>query len=152
MLNFIKRNAKFVVVISVSFLIIAGLSTALIVTNIGSGGRGRNRDRDPERIAYSQEQRAERAEVRGAYVANDQTERGSRRNKSECRPLTDEQIAERTEKIIEKLDRKLADGEITQAQYDEKLEIIENGEYPFFERGSKNKTDKTPNSNKSEEA
>jgi len=45
MLNFIKRNAKFVIVLGVSFLLIAGLTAALNVTNVGTGQeRGRDRD------------------------------------------------------------------------------------------------------------
>jgi len=61
MLNFLKRNAKFVVTLGVSLLIVAGLSTALIVTNVGSAS-ARGRDRDRERPVLTEEQIAERVE------------------------------------------------------------------------------------------
>ena len=65
MLDFIKRNAKFVVTIGVSFLIVAGLSAALIATNVPSASaRGRDRDRTREhvRVEMTEEQIAERVE------------------------------------------------------------------------------------------
>jgi len=109
MLEFIKRNVKFVVTIGVSFLIIAGLTTALIVTNVG-GGRGHGRD-------HGREWSRETMQVE----------------------MTEEQIAQRTERARERLEQKLADGSITQEEYDERLAAIESGEYPVSgrERGSR---------------
>jgi len=93
MLDFIKRNAKFVIVTSVSFLIIAGLTTALIMTNTGParGRHNRDRNRDSSRIERidrerPQEQNTE-TEVRGAF-----TEQRAGRSQ---RGMTDEQRAER---------------------------------------------------------
>ena len=107
MLSFIKRNLKFVIVIAVSFVIIAGLSTALILTNVGTGhARGRDRDRGSSRI-----ERVERVE------------------------LTEEQIAERLESRRERLEQRLADGRITQEEYDERIAAIESGEYVPGSRG-----------------
>ena len=103
MKDFIKRNVKFVVTIGVSFLIIAGLTTALIVTNVGGGGRDRNRDRDRSRDSIRME-------------------------------LTEEQIAERTENARERLEQRLAEGRITQEEFNERSAAIESGEYPAFER------------------
>ena len=151
MINFIKRNAKFVVLTTVAFVIIAGLSTALILTNTGHGGRGRDRDRSPERVALIDEHRSERREIRGAYDATELADRGERgdridrterRNRTEREPLTDEQIAERIEMKKEKLEQKLEDGIITQEEYDEKIEKLENGEYPLFDRAGRGKKNK----------
>jgi len=157
MLNFIKGNVKFVVTVGVSFLIIAGLTTALILTNVGPRGAGRNRA-SAARIELTEEQVAQRAEEARARLQQRVTDgsitqeeyesrlaaiesgefrgsRGSRsegsrseRNasgeqrtpRSEREPLTEEQIAERLEKSKAKLEQKLAAGEITQAEYDEK--------------------------------
>jgi len=89
MINFLKRNLKFVVVTSVAFLIIAGLSTALILTNIGHGSRGRDRNRHPDRIMQiddqgaAYERRAERRERGGRTERNEQRERGERGERSE---------------------------------------------------------------------
>ena len=145
MLNFIKRNAKFVVTIGVSVLVIAGLSTALILTNIGHGGRSRDRDRGSERISVSREDRSENPEVRGAYeAAENRTRRNDRRERAEREPLTEEQIAERVESIREKLAQRLEDEKITQEEYDEKIAALESGEYPLHGRGSRgSKGDKT---------
>ena len=44
--------------------------------------------------------------------------------------LTDEQKAEMTAKMQEKLAQKLADGEITQEQYDEIIAAIQDGKMP----------------------
>jgi len=66
MLDFFKRNIKFVAVIGVSVLVIGGLSAALLVTNIASAsdrGRERNRDRSHQiRVELTEEQRADRIE------------------------------------------------------------------------------------------
>ena len=63
MLDFIKRNAKFVVTLGVSFLLVTGLTTALIVTNVSTAsarGRDRNRAHVTERTPLTEEQIAER--------------------------------------------------------------------------------------------
>jgi len=178
MLNFIKRNAKFVIVIGISFVLIAGLTAALIVTNVGTGhARGRDRDRSSSRIELTEEQIAERIENRrdrlaqrladgsitqeeydariaaiesGEYPSGDRVRSGSRSSRSadgenrsrnsERTPLTDEQIEERKEKMRDRLAQELADGNITQAEYNEKLEAIESGEFrgQRGSRGNKN--------------
>jgi len=99
MLDFIKRNVKFVITLGVSVVLVAGLTTALIVTNTGSAS-ARGRDRNNARVE-----------------------------------LTEEQIAERAENARARLEQKLADGDITQEQYDEKLAAIESGDF----RGSGNR-------------
>ena len=177
MLNFIKRNLKFVIVVGVSFLLIVGLTTALILTNVGTGharGRDRDRDRNHVRVELTQEQIAERVESRrerleqrladgritqeeydariaaiesGEYPAGDRVRSGSRsrsengEGRSERTPLTEEQIAERVEKLRERLAQELADGNITQAEYNEKLEAIENGEFRGLGRSRGNKSE-----------
>jgi len=136
MLNFIKRNLKLVIITAVSFVLIAGLTTALIITNTGTGqarGRDRDRERRSAHVELTQEQIAERAERR-----SERTE--GRSERSERTPLTEEQIAERAEKLREKLAQELADGNITQAEYNEKIEAIENGEFRGFGRSRGNKS------------
>jgi len=59
MLGFIRRNAKLAIVTGVSLLLIAGLTTALIFTNVGTGS-ARGRDRGTSRIELTEEQIAER--------------------------------------------------------------------------------------------
>jgi len=100
MFSFIKRNVKFVVTIGISVIIIAGLTTALIITNAGRGG---GRERSRERVQAQVE-------------------------------LTEEQIAERVENARERLAQKLADGTITQEEYDERLAAIESGECSVLDR------------------
>ncbi len=53
--------------------------------------------------------------------------------------LTDEEKAEMTAKMQERLKQQLADGKITQAQYDEMMKAIENGEMPRVMRGQPGK-------------
>jgi len=104
MLNFIKNNVKFVVAIGVSFVIIAGLTTALIVTNVGGGrGQSRDRNRDQIRVELTEEQIAERAE-------------------------------NARERMEQRLQQRLEDGRITEEEYNESRAAIESGEYPAFER------------------
>ena len=157
MVDFLRRNAKFVIVITAAFVIIAGLSTALILTNTGHGRRGRDADTKPDRIMLIDELRAENREqseikylnVTGRDERTDKTERsnrgsrGDRVAKTERVPLTEEQIAEKTERILEKLEQKLANGEITQDEYNEKLERIENGDFRLHDRAGKSKKQKT---------
>jgi len=107
MLGFIKRNVKFVVTIGVSALIIAGLTTALIVTNVGQGS--------------------------AAYRERVSAERNVERNVE----LTEEQLAERVERVRERLERRLTDGEITQEEYDERVAALESGEWMPTERGGR---------------
>ena len=179
MLNFIKRNIKLVIVTGVSFVLIAGLTTALIITNVGTGqARGRDRDRSSARV-MTQEQIEERIQSRrerldqrladgsitqdeydtrlaaleggvhygraSDFSARDGMRRGSndgsRERGSERMPLTEEQLAEKLEAYREKLAEQLANGEITQAEYDEKIEAIENGEFPFRDRNRANKSE-----------
>ena len=114
MLDFIKRNMKVVIITGVSVFVIAALSTALLVTNVASAS-GRGRDHDKE---HSRERRHVRME------------------------LTEEQIAERAENARERLAQRLADGKITQEEYDEKITALENGEFPLHgrsKRGGRNK-------------
>ena len=174
MLNFLKRNVKFVVIIGVSVLVIGGLSTALFVTNIASAGErgrdgGRDRDRGSIRMELTEEQIAERAEhmrerltqrledgritqeqyderiaaiESGEFPMSGKRSRGGGRERVE---LTEEQIAERVAQIRERLDQRLADGSITQEQYDEKIAALESGEYPLSgrsKRGGGNKGNK----------
>jgi len=99
MKDFIKRNVKFVVTIGVSLLIVAGLTTALIVTNTGyasAGNRDRSRSRDRDHVRVE---------------------------------MTEEQIEQRLDHARERLAQKLADGRITQEEHDERLAAIESGEY-----------------------
>jgi len=113
MKEFIKRNVKFVVTIGVSFLIIAGLTTALIVTNVGGGrGHGRGHGRD-----HGMDRSRETMQVE----------------------LTEEQIAQRAGSARERLEQRLADGRITQEEFDERVAAIESGEYPASskDRGSR---------------
>ena len=164
MVNFLKRNVKFVVVIGVSVLVIAGLSTALLVNNVAmAGGRGRDRDRGAARMELTEEQIAERAEhmrerldqrlADGRITQEDYDERlaaiesgefpmsGRRsrdRGEGRERPeLTEEQKAERIAQMKEKLEQRLADGSITQEEFDEKTAALESGEYPFSGRGKR---------------
>jgi len=163
MIDFLKRNVKFVTVIAIAVVVIAGLSTALILTNTGHGHRGKDRDAKPDRIMLIDEQNLESrdcTEERSAYATIDRSRRGDsaqrtdrlersdragrpeRADKAERLPLTEEQIAEKTEKILNKLEQKLADGEITQEEYEEKLEKIENGDFQISGRGGKSKKNK----------
>ena len=166
MIDFLKRNAKFVTVIATAVVVIAGLGAALILTNTGHGHRGKDRDTKPDRIMLIDEQgldHRDRTEVRSAYATVDRSQRSDRieRNdradradrsersdrteradKPERLPLTEEQIAEKTEKILNKLEQKLADGEITQEEYEEKLEKIQNGDFPISGRSGKHKKTK----------
>jgi len=174
MLNFLKRNVKFVVIIGVSVLVIGGLSTALLVTNVASAsdrGHDRSRDRGSIRMELTEEQIAERAEQmrerleqrladgritqeqydeRIAAIENGEFRGSGRRSRGsgeerERAELTEEQKAERLAQAREKLDQRLADGSITQEEYDEKITVLESGEYPFSgrsKRGGGNKGDK----------
>jgi hypothetical protein len=129
MINFLKRNIKAVIITGVSVFIIAGLSTALIMTTAASGrGGSRNgsrdggRERNHARIELTEEQIAEREEQRA------------------------QRLAERLENARERLEQKLADGSITQEEYNEKLATLDSGEYPFSRgdrRGSGNKSEKS---------
>jgi uncharacterized membrane protein len=72
----------------------------------------------------------------GEYPSSDRSRRGGSRERSgERTELTEEQRAqrhaERLENAIERLEQKLADGNITQEEYNEKLAALESGEYPF---------------------
>ena len=158
MINFLKRNIKAVIITGISVFVIAGLSTALVVTNVASAsGRGRDgsRERNRVRVELTEEQIAERLENArerlqqrlddgritqeefnemsaaidsGEYPFAGRNRRGGSRERAE---LTEEQIAERLASARERLDQRLADGSITQEEYDEKLAAIESGEYPF---------------------
>jgi len=181
-LSFLKRNIKVVIITGVSVFVIAGLSTALIVTNVASAsGRSRDRGRDRTRvqIELTEEQIAERVENArerlqqrlndgritqdefneriaaldsGEYQFSGRSSRGSgsRDRGSDRAELTDEQraqrLAERLESARERLEQRLADGSITQEEYNEKLEALESGEYPSSSRnrrGSENKSEDT---------
>lgn len=112
MLEFLKRNVKFVITIGVSVLVIAGLSTTLILTNVASASdRGRerrhDRDRNHVRIELTEEQLAEREQLR------------------------QERAEQRAADHREKLEQRLAAGEITQEEFDEKIAALESGECPF---------------------
>jgi len=107
MIDFLKRNVKTVVISSVALVIIAGLSTALVLTNIGHGNRGKDRDRRPDRIMLMHDQRVEKSE-----------------------------------RVFDRLEQKLADGAITQEEYNEKLEKIENSEYRVSGRSAKGQKNK----------
>ena len=134
MLNFLKRNVKFVVTIGISVLVIAGLSTTLILTNVASASdRGRerrhDRDRSSVRMELTEEQLAEREQIR------------------------QERAEQRVAKVREKLEQRLADGEITQEEFDEKIAALESGECPLDgkskrsgggSRGNKGNKEKTP--------
>jgi len=167
MLNFLKRNVKFVIIIGVSVLVIAGLSTALLVTNVAmAGDRGRDRDRGSARMELTEEQIAERVEnmkerlaqrlADGRITQEEYNERlaaiesgdfqmsgrrtrdrGEGRVRGERAELTEEQKAERIAQMREKLDQRLADGSITQEEYDEKVAALDSGEYPFSGRGKR---------------
>jgi len=116
MKNFLKRNIKAIIITGVSVFVIAGLSTALIMTNVASAsGRGRdgNRERNRVKIELTEEQIAEREEQRA------------------------ERLAERLANARERLDQRLADGSITQDEYNEKLATLESGEYPFSSRSGR---------------
>ena len=183
MLNFLKRNVKFVIIIGVSALVVAGLSTALLVTNVASAS-DRGRDRDPgrdrgsvrmelteeqvaERIEHMRERLAQRladgritqeeyderiaAIESGEFPVSGRRSRGSGegRVRGERTELTEEQKAERIAQMREKLDQRLADGSITQEQYDEKTAALDSGEYPISGRnkrggGSKGNKAETP--------
>jgi len=122
-LSFLKRNIKAAIITGVSVFVIAGLSTALIMTNVASArGRDGGRERNRVRVELTEEQMAERQEQRA------------------------ERQAERLANASARLEQKLADGSITQEEYNEKLAAIESGEYPSS-RG-----DRRGRGNKSEES
>jgi len=117
MINFIKRNAKTVVISAISLVLIAGLSAALIVTNVGTANaRGRDRNRSDNRS-----DRVARAE------------------------LTEEQLAERMALRIERLEQRLEDGKITQEEFDEYKAALESGEYPEGEKTRSGKSHRNKN-------
>jgi len=101
MREFIKRNVKTIIISGVSLFIIAGLCVALIATNVGTAN-ARGRDRSGGRNSERVHTRVE---------------------------LTEEQIAERIAERIQRLEQRLEDGKITQEEYDEKMAILESGEY-----------------------
>ena len=167
MLNFLKRNVKFVIIIGISVLIIGGLSTALIVTNVAyAGDRGRDRDRGSVRAELTEEQIAERVEnmrerlaqrlADGRITQEEYDERiaaiesgdfqmsgrrsrdrGEGRVRGERVELTDEQRAERIAQMRERLEQRLADGSITQEEYDEKNAALDSGEFPLSGRSGR---------------
>ena len=167
MLNFLKRNVKFVIIIGVSVLVIGGLSTAILVTNVASAtDRGRDRDRGSARMELTDEQIAERVEhmrerlaqrlADGRITQEEYDERiaaiesgdfqisgrrsrdrGEGRVRGERAELTEEQIAERIAQMREKLDQRLADGSITQEEYDEKNAALDSGEFPLSGRSGR---------------
>ncbi|MCL2663710.1 MAG: SHOCT domain-containing protein [Oscillospiraceae bacterium] len=174
---FLKRNIKVVIITGISVFVIAGLSTALIVTNVASargrdGGRDRNRVRvelTEEQIAEREEHARERLQQRlddgritqdefneriaaidsGEYQFSGRSGRSRDRN-VERAELTDDQRAERLANAKERLEQRLADGSITQEEYDEKLAGLESGEYPFSSRdrrGSRNREEKSEENN-----
>ena len=117
-LNFLKKNLKVVVVSAVALVLVGGMTAALLVTNVGIN-RGGERTR------------------RGVAMAAERSESGSsERRTRERAELTEEQIEQRTAEAREKLAQRLADGTITQEEYNEKIEMIENGEFP---RGGRSK-------------
>ena len=122
-MNFLKRNIKVVIITGISVFVIAGLSTALVMTNVASArGRDGSRERNRVRIELTEEQIAEREEQRA------------------------ERHTERLANARERLDEKFADGSITQEEYNEKLAALESGENPFSSR------DRRGRGNKSEES
>jgi len=123
--TFLKRNLKMTITVTVSVLMIAGLTTALAI-NMTSPGRGSGRSGRAQAAHVSSE---ERHPDRGDRTGSG--ERGQRgdRSEREREPLTEEQIAERIEKARARLDEKLAEGSITQEEYDEKLALIESGDF-----------------------
>ena len=110
MINFIKRNAKTVIISAVSISLIVVLATALIITNVGTGS-ARGRDRGSDRVR----ERAARHE------------------------LTEEQLAEyleqKKEQLLDRLEQRFENGAISQEEYEEKLAAIENGVFPLRTRG-----------------
>jgi len=133
MINFLKRNVKLTVVTGIALLIIAGLTTALVVTNTGPS---RDRTRPGRNVAMA----ADRGE-RDPSMAADRGDKAEREPRGERTPLTEEERAERhAERLAlarDRLDQKLADGSITQEQYDEALERLENNEFPRGGRGGR---------------
>lgn len=129
-LGFIKRNMRMVITISVAVLVIAGLSTALVVTNAGSSGRGGSRSGRAMAATHSErgEHRSERSDRASRGCGDEDCERGNRSSHSRVE-LTEEQIAERAEIARERLAQKLADDEITQDEYEERLAAIEVGDF-----------------------
>ena len=129
MINFFKRNIKVVIITGISVFVIAGLSTALVMTNVASArGRDGGRERNRVRVELTEEQIAEREEERA------------------------QRHAQRLENARERLEQKLADGSITQEEYDEKLTALESGENPFSGgdrrgRGRGNKTEEPEENN-----
>ena len=179
-LSFFKRNIKVVIITGVSVFVIAGLSTALIMTNVASargrdGSRERNRVRaelteeqiaqrldnarqrlqqrlDDERITQEEFNEMNAAIDSGEYPFSGRSNRssGSRERSTERAELTDEQraerLAERLANARERLEQKLADGSITQEEYNEKLAAIESGEYPSSSRNRRNSENKSEKS------
>ena len=124
MANFFKKNLKVIVISGVSVFLIAGLSVTLLMTGVASAGsRNRDKNRDGERSRH--------------HVRIE---------------LTEEQIAEKIEQVRERLEQKLADEKITQEEFDDKIEALENGEFERHGRngrrgGRTRDRDKTPTDN-----
>ncbi|MCL2425852.1 MAG: hypothetical protein FWD05_05900 [Oscillospiraceae bacterium] len=139
--GFIKRNLKMVITTSVAVLVIAGLSTALVLTNLGSSGRGGSRGGRAMATSYTQrsEERSERSERTSRGCGEEDCERGNRAGRSRVE-LTEEQIAERAENARERLAQKLADDEITQEEYEERLAAIEAGDFRGGRSSRSNRT------------
>jgi len=122
MANFLKRNMKVIIISGVSVFLIAGLSITMLMTGVASAsGRGRDKGGDRER----------RHHVR--------------------MELTEEQIAEKMEQARERLEQKLADEKITQEEFDDMIEALENGEFQRHgrsgKRGGRDKSDKPDEGN-----
>lgn len=108
----------------VTAIILAALLATGSVTALAAGGRGGMGGRN------------------GNPAGNpSRVERVERPEKGEKPELTEEQkasmLAEMLEKLTEKLDEMLANGEITEEQYDEYLAKVEAGEIPFELMGGK---------------
>ncbi len=122
----------------VTAIILAALLVAGSVTALAAGGRGGMGGRN------------------GNFGSKPpQIERVERPEKGEKPELTEEQkasmLAEMLEKLTVKLDEMLANGEITEEQYNERLEKLEAGEIPFghtvgkgFGRGIKGEKPEMP--------
>jgi len=120
-----KRAKKILAVISI-FVLLAAISGTSAFAAGGSGNTSK------ERTAMTAAQKAERQAKMEEHRANGEKPKHDRA-KGERPELTDEQKAEMKAKMEERLAKALADGKITQEQYDAMI----NGEMPM--RGERGK-------------
>ena len=180
MLGFLKRNIKNIIVIGVTVLIIGGGAAAFLATDVAlAGDRGRSRDRGSVRAELTEEQIAERVEnmrerlaqrlADGRITQEEYDERiaaiesgdfqmsgrrsrdrGEGRVRGERAELTEEQKAERIAQMREKLEQRLADGSITQEEFDEKNAALDSGEFPLSGRSGRGGGSRSSRGNKEE--